>query len=243
MGPDWDLQAETIALHGGWAPDPATTARACPCTGRRRTSSAPRRRPPSCSLSRAGEHYTRLQNPTSDVLEKRMALLEAVRSGGLAVASGTNAAFYSIINLASAGDNIVAAQQLYGGTYTQFNDILPSLGIEVRFVDVNDPEAFKKAADKKTRAFFCETVANPSLDIADLDAISAAAHSLGLPLVVDDTFTTPALLKPFDHGADVVVNSLTKWTGGHGTGVGGIVIDSGKVRLGGCFGSAAKGYD
>ena len=233
-GPDWELQDETIALHGGWAPDPATTARAVPVY---RTAPYQFRSSEEAAklfaLAELGNIYTRLMNPTTDVLEKRMALLEGgPELGGLAVASGTNAAFYAIINVAQAGDNIVAAQQLYGGTYTQFNDILPSLGIEVRFVDVNDPAAFAKAADGKTRAFFCETVANPSLDVADLDAISAAAHQLGLPLIVDDTFTTPALLKPFEHGADVVVNSLTKWTGGHGTGVGGIVIDSGKFDWG-----------
>merc|ERR1712072_299434 len=175
-----------------------------------------------------GNIYSRIMNPTTDVLEKRMALLEgAPELGGLGVASGTNAAFYSIINLAQAGDNIVSARNLYGGTYTQFKDILPTLGITVKFVDSNSPKAFAEAADEKTRAFFTETVSNPALDVADIKAISEEAHKIGLPLIVDDTFTTPYLCKPFDHGADIICHSLTKWTGGHGTAIGGIVIDKG----------------
>lgn len=167
-------------------------------------------------------------NPTTHVLESRVAQLEGGHPlAGLALASGTSAVFYAIINLAQAGDNIVSARNLYGGTYTQFNDILPTLGIEVRFVDSNDPNAFAEAADEKTRAFFCETVSNPALEVADLEAISTLAHERNLPLVVDSTFSTPYLTKPFDHGADIVVSSLTKWLGGHGTGVGGIVVDKG----------------
>merc|ERR1719188_26113 len=167
-------------------------------------------------------------NPTVDVLEKRMALLEGgPELGGLGVASGTNACFYSIINLAQAGDNIVSARNLYGGTYTQFKDILPTLGITVKFVDSNNLAEFAAAVDDKTRAFFCETVSNPALEVADLETVASLAHERGLPLIVDSTFSTPFLTRPFDHGADIIVSSLTKWLGGHGTGVGGIVIDKG----------------
>ena len=168
-------------------------------------------------------------NPTHDVLEQRVAALEG-GAAGLAVASGTSAIFYSIINLAQAGDNIVSARNLYGGTYTQFKDILPALGIEVRFVDSNNPENFAAAIDDKTRALFCESVSNPALEISDLEAIAKIAHAHGLPLIVDSTFSTPYLTKPIEFGADIVVHSLTKWLGGHGTGIGGIVIDSGKFN-------------
>ena len=147
---------------------------------------------------------------------------------GLGVASGSSAVFYSIINLAQAGDNIVSARNLYGGSFTQFDVLLPQMGIEVRFVDSSDPANFAKAADEKTRAFFCETVSNPALEVSDLDAISKAAHEHGVPLIVDATFSTPYLTNPLAHGADIVVHSLTKWLGGHGVGIGGIVIDGGK---------------
>jgi len=229
-GPDWELADETIALHGGWAPDEATGARAVPIY---RTAPYQFKSTDHAAslfgLQELGNIYTRLMNPTTDVLEKRMALLQgAPEPAGLGVASGTNASFYALTNLAQVGDNIVAASQLYGGTYTMFDEIMPRFGIEVRFVDVNDPAAFAAAADDKTRAFFCETCSNPALDVADLDAIGAQAKSVGVPLIVDDTFTTPALCKPLDHGADIVVTSLTKWVGGHGTGIGGVVVDSGR---------------
>ena len=146
------------------------------------------------------------------------------------MASGTSAIFYSIINLAQAGDEIVSANNLYGGSFTQFNDILPALGITVKFVDPNDPSNFKAAITDKTKALFCETVSNPGLDVADLEAISAIAHDHGIPLIVDSTFSTPYLTRPIDHGADIVVHSLTKWFGGHGTGIGGVVVDSGKFN-------------
>jgi O-acetylhomoserine (thiol)-lyase len=148
--------------------------------------------------------------------------------GGLALASGTSAVFYAIINLAKAGDNIVSARNLYGGTYTQFNDILPALGIQVKLVDSNDPENFRKAIDANTRALFCETVSNPALEVADLEAIAKIAHDNGLPLIVDSTFSTPYLTRPIEHGADIVVHSLTKWFGGHGAGIGGVVVDRGR---------------
>jgi len=168
-------------------------------------------------------------NPTTDVLEKRICLLEGAHEmAGLAHSSGTAAIFNSIVNLAEAGDNIVSARNLYGGSYTQFNDILPALGIEVRFVDSQDPQQFANAIDDKTRALFCETVSNPALEVTDLDAVGEIAKAHGLPLIVDATCSTPYLTNPLNHGADIVVHSLTKWLGGHGTGLGGIVIDSGR---------------
>ena len=168
------------------------------------------------------------------VSEKRVALLESAHElAGLGVASGTSGVFYSIINLASAGDNIVSARNLYGGTYTQFNDILPALGITVKFIDSNDPANFASAIDANTRALFCETVSNPALEITDLDAVAKIARGNGIPLIVDGTFSTPHLTRPLRHGADIVVHSLTKWFGGHGTGIGGIVVDSGKFNWAG----------
>jgi len=146
----------------------------------------------------------------------------------LALASGTSAIFYSVVNLCQAGDEIVAANDLYGGTYTQFNDILPQFNIKTNFVDPKDPENFARAITPKTKMLYCETVGNPALNIADVSAIADIAHAHGLPLVVDSTFTTPYLQRPIEHGADIVVHSLTKWLNGHGTGIGGIVVDSGK---------------
>mmetsp|Transcript_7243 Transcript_7243/g.18420 ORF Transcript_7243/g.18420 Transcript_7243/m.18420 type:complete len:442 (+) Transcript_7243:73-1398(+) len=185
------------------------------------------------ALKELGNIYSRLMNPTTHVLESRVAQLEGGHPlAGLAVASGTSACFYSIITLAQAGDNIVSSNKLYGGTYTQFNDILPTLGITVTFVDAENPENFRAAINDKTRAVFCETVSNPALEICDLEAISAVAHDFGIPLIVDSTFSTPYLCKPFEHGADIIISSLTKWMGGHGTGIGGIVIDKGGFKWG-----------
>jgi O-acetylhomoserine (thiol)-lyase len=228
------MKLETLCLHGGQQPDPTTTARAVPVY---RTSSyvfkSTEHAANLFALRELGNIYTRLMNPTTDVLEKRVALLEgAPEMGGLGVASGTSGVFYAIINLAQAGDNIVSAQNLYGGTYTQFHDILPALGITARFVDSNDPSAFAAAIDGRTRALFCETVSNPALEITDLDAVADVARAHGIPLVVDSTFSTPYLTRPLDHGADVVVHSLTKWMGGHGAGIGGVVIDSGRFPWG-----------
>lgn len=186
------------------------------------------------SLQELGNIYSRLMNPTTHVLESRYAQLEGGHPlSGLAVASGTSAIFYAIINLAKVGDNIVSSRALYGGTYTQFHDILPSLGIEVRFVDAEDPANFAAVVDDKTRAFFCESCSNPALQICDLEAIAESAHSLGLPLIVDSTFSTPYLCRPFDFGADIVVSSLTKWIGGHGVVLGGIIVDKGGFHWGG----------
>jgi O-acetylhomoserine (thiol)-lyase len=179
------------------------------------------------TLKELGNIYTRLMNPTTDVLEQRVAAMEG-GAAALALASGTSAVFYSIINLAQAGDEIVSANNLYGGTYTQFNDILPGMGIKVNFVDPSDPQNFAAAINDKIKAVFCETIGNPALELVDLQGIADVAHAHGLPLIVDSTFTTPALLRPLEHGADIVVHSLTKWLGGHGTGIGGIVVDSGK---------------
>lgn len=228
------MKLETLCLHGGYQPDSETLSRAVPvyrtaCYQFKSTEHAAN----LFALRELGNIYTRLMNPTTAVLEKRVALLEgAPELGGLAHSSGTAAVFNSIINLAEAGDNIVSARNLYGGTYTQFNDILPSLGIQVRFVDSNDPAEFTRAADDKTRAFFCETISNPALDITDLEEVSRRAHDHGVPLIVDATCSTPYLTRPLDFGADIVVHSLTKWLGGHGAGLGGIVIDSGRFNWG-----------
>jgi len=229
------MKLETLCLHGGAQPDPTTGSRAVPIY---RTSSFVFKDAEHAAnlfaLRELGNIYTRLMNPTTDVLEKRVALMEGAHElGGLGVASGTSAIFYSIINLAQAGDNIVSARNLYGGTYTQFHDILPALGITVKFVDSNDPGQFAAAIDDKTRALFCETVSNPAVEIADLDAIGKVARDHGIPLVVDSTFSTPYLTRPLDHGADIVVHSLTKWLGGHGAGIGGVVVDSGRFNWAG----------
>ncbi len=220
---------ETLALHAGYTPD-STGSCAVPVY---RTSAYVFRDTEHAAnlfgLKELGNIYSRLMNPTNDVLEQRVAALEG-GAAALAVASGTAAIFYSIINLAQAGDEIVASSNLYGGTYTQFNNILPQLGITVKFVDPSDPQNFAKAITAKTKALYTETIGNPSLDVSDIEAISKIAHANGLPLIVDSTFTTPHLLRPIEHGADIVVHSLTKWLGGHGNGIGGIVVDSGKFN-------------
>lgn len=226
------MKLETLCLHGGQQPDPTTNARAVPV---HRTASyvfdSTEHAANLFALKELGNIYTRLMNPTTDVLEKRVALLEGAHEmGGLAVSSGTSAIFYTIINLAQAGDNIVSGANLYGGTYTQFNDILPALGINVKFVDPNDTAQIEAAIDDKTRAVFVETISNPASEVTDLKAVADVAHAHGLPLVVDSTFSTPYLCRPIEHGADIVVHSLTKWLGGHGTGIGGIVVDSGKFN-------------
>ncbi len=222
-------KTETLALHAGYTPD-STGSCAVPVY---RTSAYVFRDTEHAAnlfgLKELGNIYSRLMNPTNDVLEQRVAALEG-GAGALAVASGTAAIFYSIINLAQAGDEIVSSSNLYGGTYTQFNNILPQLGIKVKFVDPSDPQNFAKAITAKTKALYTETIGNPSLDVADIEAIAKIAHAHGLPLIVDSTFTTPHLLRPIEHGADIVVHSLTKWLGGHGNGIGGIVVDSGKFN-------------
>ncbi len=228
------MKLDTLCLHGGHQPDPTTNSRAVPVY---RTSSfvfdSTEHAANLLALRAQGNIYSRIMNPTQDVLGKRVALLERRPGmGGLAASSGTAAVFNTIVNLAEAGDNIISARNLYGGSYTQFNDILPTLGIEVRFVDSQDPQNFADAADDKTRAFFCESVSNPALEVSDLEGIAEKAHAIGVPLVVDSTFSTPALTKPFDHGADIIIHSLTKWFGGHGTGIGGVVVDKGTFNWG-----------
>ena len=179
------------------------------------------------ALKELGNIYTRLQNPTQDVLEKRVAALEG-GAAALALSSGTSAIFYTVINICRKGEEVVASTNLYGGTYTMFNNILPEMGITVRFVNPNDIGELEAAINEKTRLIYTEIIGNPSLDIADLEAISAVAKRHHLPLAVDSTFTTPYHIRPIEHGADIVIHSLTKWIGGHGTGIGGIVVDSGK---------------
>jgi O-acetylhomoserine (thiol)-lyase len=216
----------TKAIHGGWGPE--NSVRAVPV---HRTTAYNFRNTAHASdlfaLKELGHIYTRLNNPTQDVLETRMAALEG-GTGALALASGTAAIFNSIINVARQGDEIVSSSELYGGTYTQFKDILPQFGIKVNFVDPHDPKAWKAASNGKTRAFFFETIGNPSLKVPDFQAIAKVARDIHVPVIVDATFTTPYLMNPIEHGADVVIHSLTKWIGGHGTAIGGIVVEAGK---------------
>ncbi|MBD3390701.1 MAG: aminotransferase class I/II-fold pyridoxal phosphate-dependent enzyme [Chitinivibrionales bacterium] len=218
---------ETLALHAGQDPDPATTARGVPV---HRTSSYAFRNAEHAAnlfgLKELGNIYTRIMNPTQDVLEKRMAALEG-GAAALALASGTSAVYYSIINICRAGDEVVSANNLYGGTYTMFDSILPQFGITVRFVDHDKPVGFEAAINERTRAVYIETIGNPVLGVSDIGAIAAVARKHHLPLIVDSTFATPYLCNPIAHGANIVVHSLTKWLGGHGTGIGGVVVDAG----------------
>jgi len=220
---------ETLALHAGQTVD-ATQSRGVPVY---RTSSylfkSTEHAANLFALKELGNIYTRLMNPTTDVLEQRVTQLEG-GAASVALASGTAAIFYAIITLAEAGDEIVSANNLYGGTYTQFDAILPKLGISVKFVDPKNPANFEKAITDKTKAIFIETIGNPVLDYTDVKAIAEVAHRNGLPLIVDATFTTPYLLKTIDLGADIVINSLTKWLGGHGAGIGGIITDAGRFN-------------
>lgn len=220
---------ETLALHAGQGLD-STLSRAVPVY---RTSSyifkSTEHAANLFALKELGNIYTRLTNPTTEVLEQRVAQLQG-GAASVALASGTSAIFYAIITLAEAGDEIVSASNLYGGTYTQFDAILPKMGIQVKFVDAKDPRNFEKAITDKTRALFVETIGNPVLDFTDIEAVAEVAHKHNLPLIVDDTFTTPYLLKPIELGADIVVSSLTKWMGGHGTAIGGIITDSGRFH-------------
>ena len=222
------MKFETIALHGGQTIDQDTLSRAVPIY---RTSAYVFKNTEHAAnlfaLKELGNIYTRIGNPTQDVLEQRVAQLEG-GAAALALASGTSAIFYTIINICAQGDEIIAANNLYGGTYIQFDSILPQLGITVKFVDPDDPQNFARAITDKTRAIFCETIGNPTLNVVDFDAISEIAKANKLPLIVDSTFTPPCLFRPIEHGADIVIHSLTKWMGGHGTGIGGIVVDAGR---------------
>ncbi len=224
---DRTYRLETLALHAGQTIDP-TQSRAVPVY---RTSSylfkSTEHAANLFALRELGNIYTRLMNPTTDVLERRVAELEG-GAASVAFASGTAAIFNTVITLAEAGDDIVAAANLYGGTYTQFDAILPKLGIRTTFVDPSAPESFARAIGPRTRALFIETIGNPVLDVTDVAAVADVAHAHGLPLIVDGTFTTPYLMRSIAHGADLVINSLTKWLGGHGNGIGGIVTDAGR---------------
>lgn len=221
------MKFETLALHAGQRIDQDTLSRAVPIY---RTAAYMFRNTEHAAnlfaLKELGNIYTRIGNPTQDVLEQRMAQLEG-GAAALALASGTSAIFYSIINICGQGDEIVSANNLYGGTYVQFNTILPQFGITVRMVDPADPDNFTAAINDKTRAMYCETLGNPTLNMTDIEALAKIARDHNLPLIVDSTFTPPCILRPIDHGADIVIHSLTKWIGGHGTAIGGIVIDAG----------------
>ncbi|OXS58867.1 O-acetylhomoserine aminocarboxypropyltransferase [Cohnella sp. CIP 111063] len=228
MTAERQLQPETLAIHAGQQIDPTTYARAVPIYqttsyGFRDTDHAAS----LFALQEFGNIYTRVTNPTSDVFEQRIAALEG-GVGALATASGQAAITYSILNIAGSGDEIVSATSLYGGTYNLFQHSLAKLGITVRFVDPSDPENFRKAINDKTKALYAETIGNPKGDVLDIEAVAAIAHENGIPLIVDNTFPSPLLLKPIDFGADIVVHSATKFIGGHGTTIGGVIVDSGK---------------
>jgi O-acetylhomoserine (thiol)-lyase len=225
-----NLKFETLALHAGHSPDPVTLSRGVPVY---RTSSYVFKNTEHAAnlfaLKELGNIYTRLGNPTQAVLEDRVSALEGGEAS-VAVASGTSAIHYAIITIAGQGDEIVAANNLYGGTYTMFDAILPQFGIKTKFVDPKDPKNFEKAITDKTKLLYLETIGNPVLDFTDIKAVADIAHTNSLPLLVDGTFTTPYLLKAIDYGADIVINSLTKWLGGHGSAIGGIVTDSGRFN-------------
>jgi O-acetylhomoserine (thiol)-lyase len=219
---------ETLALHAGQQSDPTTGARAVPIYQTtsyqfKDTDHAAR----LFGLQEFGNIYTRIMNPTTDVLEQRIAALEG-GVGALALASGQAAETLAILNIAGTGDNIVSSTDLYGGTYNLFRHTLPKLGITTRFVDARDYEGFRNAIDGRTKAFFLELVGNPKLDILDLEKIAGIAHEQGVPVIVDPTTATPYLCKPFEWGADIIVHSATKYIGGHGNSIGGLLVDSGK---------------
>jgi O-acetylhomoserine (thiol)-lyase len=217
----------TIAVHGGQSIDPATKARAVPIY---QTTSyvfdSTEHAAKLFGLQEMGNIYTRIMNPTNDVLEQRVALLEGGKAG-LALASGQAANAFSILNIAKPGDEIISSSQLYGGTYTLFSSTLARMGIKVHLIDATDPNNYNECVNDKTKAFFGETLGNPTLDVLDIEPIAQLAHDNGVPLIVDGTATTPILCRPIDFGADIVVNSLTKFMGGHGTSIGGLIVDAG----------------
>ncbi|WP_085706182.1 MULTISPECIES: bifunctional O-acetylhomoserine aminocarboxypropyltransferase/cysteine synthase [Pseudomonas] len=222
------MKLETLAIHAGFSPDPTTRAVAVPIY--QTTSFAfddTQHGADLFDLKVAGNIYSRIMNPTNDVLEQRMAALEG-GVGALAVASGMAAITYAIQTVAEAGDNIVSVAKLYGGTYNLLAHTLPRMGIHTRFAAHDDIDALEALIDSRTKAVFCESIGNPAGNIVDIAALAEAAHRHGVPLIVDNTVATPVLCRPFEHGADIVVHSLTKYIGGHGTSIGGIVIDSGK---------------
>lgn len=222
------MRIETIAVHGGYTPDPTTKAVAVPIY--QTTSYAfddTQHGADLFDLKVPGNIYTRIMNPTCDVLEKRVAAMEG-GIAGLALASGMAAITYAIQTIAQAGDNVVSSATLYGGTYNLFAHTLPRYGIEIRFADHRDPASFARLIDGKTKAIFCESIGNPLGNITDFERLAEIAHAHGVPLIVDNTVPSPYLCRPFEHGADIVVHSLTKYLGGHGTSIGGAIIDGGK---------------
>lgn len=219
---------DTLQVHAGQKPDPATGARAVPIY---QTTSYVFKDTEHAenlfALKEIGNIYTRIMNPTNDVFERRIAALEG-GVGALAVASGSAAITYAILNIAGAGDEIVSASTLYGGTYNLFSVTFPKLGIKTTFVDPDDPENFRKAINANTKAIYIETIGNPGINIIDIEKVAKIAHENGLPLIVDNTLGTPYLIRPIEFGADIVVHSATKYIGGHGTSIGGVIVDSGK---------------
>jgi O-acetylhomoserine (thiol)-lyase len=227
MSEDTNYRLGTKALHAGQVPDPTTNSRAVPIY---QTSSyvfnSSEHAANLFALKEMGNIYTRLMNPTTDVLEKRLAEMDG-GVGALALASGSSAITLAVLNLAKAGDNIVSSSFLYGGTYNLFHHTLARMGITVKFVNTGDPQKVAAAIDENTKAVFTESIGNPKNNVDDFAAIAKVAHDHGIPLIVDNTVTTPALFRPIEHGADIVCYSLTKFIGGHGTSIGGAVVDSG----------------
>jgi O-acetylhomoserine (thiol)-lyase len=222
------MKIETIAIHGGYQPDPTTRAVAVPIY--QTTSYAfdnTQHGADLFDLKVEGNIYTRIMNPTTAVLEQRIAAMEG-GIGALGLASGMAAINYSVLTLAKAGDNIISTTALYGGTYNLFAHTFPQIGLEVRFADAKDIKGMARLIDKKTKAVFCESIGNPAGNVIDLSAVAKMAHKYGVPVIVDNTVPTPYLCRPFEHGCDIVVHSLTKYLGGHGTSIGGALVDSGK---------------
>jgi len=228
MSEEKSLSFETLAVHAGQQIDPTTLSRAVPLYQTTSYGFHDSEHAANLfALKEFGNIYTRIMNPTTDVFEQRIAALEG-GAGALATASGQAAITFSILNIAGAGDEIVSSSSLYGGTYNLFANTLAKLGIKVHFVDSNDPENFRAAITDKTKALYAETVGNPQGNILDVEAVANIAHEHGLPLIVDNTFPSPYLLRPIEHGADIVVHSATKFIGGHGTSIGGVIVDAGK---------------
>lgn len=218
---------ETLAIHAGQVPDPTTLANAVPVYRTTAYKFKDSQHGANLfALKELGNIYSRLMNPTNDVLEKRLAALDG-GAAALTLSSGTAAIYFAITNIAKMGDEIVSANNLYGGTFTQFDAILPQQGINVRFTNINNFKEVEAAINEKTRAIYIETVGNPGLEIADIDKYAKIAKKYHLPLIVDATFTPPTLLRPIEHGANIVIHSLSKWIGGHGSAIGGVVIDAG----------------
>lgn len=222
------MKLETIAVHGGYSPDPTTKSVAVPIYQTTAYAfDSTQHAADLFDLKVAGNIYTRIMNPTTDVLEKRVAELEG-GIAALAVASGQSAITYAIMTITEAGDNIISSATLYGGTYNLFAHTLPQYGIEIRFADYHNPESFEKLIDAKTKAIYCESIGNPLGNITDIAKLAEIAHRHGIPLIVDNTVPSPYLCRPIEHGADIVVHSLTKYMNGHGNSIGGCIVDSGK---------------